>query len=727
MPIKKIVLFLMPLLLLLLPKTALARPEGKVVLLFVDNLSIYDLAKVNYPYFNYILHKGGLGLVNTNTAGKTNPENAYLTIAAGTRAVGSNWSGQAFNSIEPPYFLTNDLDLLQEKMEPSSKTLWQTAVVHEGFFQLQALNARLKYRVNLGAFGDLLNSARLKPIVLGNADAFGKPRRFATLLAVNSSGKTGPGIIDKRVLTKDPSFPYLLRTNYAKLFAYYSQALNNYNFFVMETGDLCRLEEYRNYLASKTYQQTKSTTLRRVDNLLGKIIPTLDPKKDLLVLLAPTPSQEDQLIHSNLTPLLLYGKNIEAGFLTSPSTRRLGLVTNTDILPTILKHWELPVPPSFVGRSIYSQKADNTLASLVEINTRLVSNYNHRPLILKPYIIMQIIFILGSIPLLLFFSKKRVIQGVTFGTIYFLIAPWLIIIFGLCQTKLPFLSLALFLALNFILTAVIYYLPLNNLRKMLWIGLATALTLMLDLLFQLGLIQNSPLGYDPIIGARYYGIGNELSGILIGSILLSMPLFFTEKKLFYKIIGVSLLTLAALLIFLPQFGADAGGLITTSIAFGYLLFSFRQKKRPVQLAIILSFLTLLLLGAVLLGDLYLDKNNYSHLGLAIYNILQQGPVAALDIIERKVTMNIKLFNYSIWTKALISFILAFAVLLFRPRGRVLRLKKENPALYKSFSSILIASIVGLMVNDSGIIQGATTFIYLIFPLVYLARNDELAK
>ena len=47
------------------------------------------------------------------------------------------------------------------------------------------------------------------------------------------------------------------------------------------------------------------------------------------------------------------------------------------------------------------------------------------------------------------------------------------------------------------------------------------LWLLLDVLTGSSLIRLSPLGYDVMLGARFYGIGNEYMGILVGSSLLA--------------------------------------------------------------------------------------------------------------------------------------------------------------------------------------------------------------
>ncbi|MCK9927166.1 hypothetical protein MXD62_08295, partial [Frankia sp. Mgl5] len=43
-------------------------------------------------------------------------------------------------------------------------------------------------------------------------------------------------------------------------------------------------------------------------------------------------------------------------------------------------------------------------------------------------------------------------------------------------------------------------------------------------------MRRSYLGYDPVIGARFYGLGNEYEGILIGSAILFAASFYEWAK-----------------------------------------------------------------------------------------------------------------------------------------------------------------------------------------------------
>src|SRR6185503_8466866 len=52
-----------------------------------------------------------------------------------------------------------------------------------------------------------------------------------------------------------------------------------------------------------------------------------------------------------LTPTVAYGAGVVRGSLYSPSTKREGLVTLTDIAPTILDALDVPAPQGLIGNA----------------------------------------------------------------------------------------------------------------------------------------------------------------------------------------------------------------------------------------------------------------------------------------------------------------------------------------------------------------------------------------
>ena len=85
------------------------------------------------------------------------------------------------------------------------------------------------------------------------------------------------------------------------------------------------------------------------------------------------------------------------------------------------------------------------------------------------------------------------------------------------------------------------------------------------------LIRQSFLGYDPIIGARYYGIGNEYMGVVIGAVLLMVAAWLEWKRptgRWVKIGTAFLFVFLVLYFAAPFWGTNAGGALAASAGFG---------------------------------------------------------------------------------------------------------------------------------------------------------------
>jgi hypothetical protein len=61
-----------------------------------------------------------------------------------------------------------------------------------------------------------------------------------------------------------------------------------------------------------------------------------------LWILVPNSSRTDWM-NRRLTPILVFGKNVPSGLLTSTTTRRIGLVSSVDFAPTLLAQLSIPI------------------------------------------------------------------------------------------------------------------------------------------------------------------------------------------------------------------------------------------------------------------------------------------------------------------------------------------------------------------------------------------------
>ncbi len=72
-------------------------------------------------------------------------------------------------------------------------------------------------------------------------------------------------------------------------------------------------------------------------------------------------------------------------------------------------------------------------------------------------------------------------------------------------------------------------------------------------------------------------------------------------------------------------------------------------------------------------------------------------------------------------------LLVLSLLVYRPVGAIKQLMLEHPHVVKGFAGIITGALVGLVVNDSGIVAASTTTIYLVVPLLLLMLKQQEQK
>ncbi len=209
-------------------------------------------------------------------------------------------------------------------------------------------------------------------------------------------------------------------------------------------------------------------------------------------------------------------------------------------------------------------------------------------------------------------------------------------------------------------------------------------------------MHRSLLGYSAIEGARYYGIGNEAMGLLIGSVLVLAAQLWSPSR--WRQGGIAAcLALVCLELGAPGAGAKAGGVLVSLLAFGALVWMLRGGGWSVWTVLWLGVGTAALLAAAVGADLRLSQG-HSHLGEAARRIGAGGWGEAESIIVRKLAVEARLAWHSAW-----------AAPLWIGLACVLRLRRQN--CYEAADRALlgagltaVAACVAL--NDAGVVAGA---------------------
>ena len=216
---------------------------------------------------------------------------------------------------------------------------------------------------------------------------------------------------------------------------------------------------------------------------------------------------------------------------------------------------------------------------------------------------------------------------------------------------------------------------------------ATALIVVMDQLTGLRYGDFSPLqGYfGP--GIRFYGVGNELLGIITGTLAVCVP-----KK--FRVIAA----LACVAFFgNASLGADFGAVVTFAalaaidILRSFNFFRSRKTEWLLAPAVLIGMITAV--AAAWLDMMFSPK--MSHAGAAMTAAKTSGVGHLIDIVGRKVLMNIEI---ALRPPTMVAFLAVVVLIWLGRRVFVVRLPWQSGIHY-----LCLAAVLSLVFNDSGVV------------------------
>lgn len=227
------------------------------------------------------------------------------------------------------------------------------------------------------------------------------------------------------------------------------------------------------------------------------------------------------------------------------------------------------------------------------------------------------------------------------------------------------------------------------------------------------------MSYDPMIGARYYGIGNEYEGATIGSAILGIAILLEYKKIPKLWVAIFLFAVLITSAY-PSMGANVGGAISESIAYIAFFLLICGVKIDFKKSVLVVAITALIVAVFATADIILGMG--SHLGNFVVQVFRNGPMEIVTVFARKIDMNIQLAQTTVWVNILLVGLLILGFTIFRPNRHFSYMKERYKIVYDGYLAIMVGCVVTLLVNDSGIIAAATDSIYLLIPVIIILIN-----
>ncbi|SMX73564.1 hypothetical protein BLIN101_01110 [Brevibacterium linens] len=465
-----------------------------------------------------------------------------------------------------------------------------------------------------------------------------------------------------------------------------------------------------------------------------------------------------------LRAFIAAGPGFEPGSLSSATTRTPGLLQITDLAPGILDVLDVDSPRAVGFDSTPTdddpqQRIDDLVAE-AQKSTTIHQNLSTFSITLD--IIFYVLFIACAVLLNRSILGRRggatraahvhrflgwvslAVASLPMGAFLAGLVPW-------SRTADP--GLGLFLSVLGT-AAVLFVLALIPPWGRTWRGRigalagANLLILAADLATGSHLQANSLLGYNPIVGGRYYGLGNQGAAIFIVSlfIFLGVVVSWLRARGRRKAVIIVPLVIGLAAVFVsgnPSWGAKFGG--TIAILAGLMvLVALLTKIRLTLLRLALIGLTSL---AILIGIAFLDwlrpAGARSHFGTFFDQIVTG---EALQVIGRKLGANLHIIQINpalaiVTPLAVIAILIFLRYLLHFPRvhagsrtgrlvnkwrGRLPQLFADSD-LHYGFLAAATGLGVGLVLTDSGVAVPSTgAMVLLPFLLALSAEHAEEA-
>jgi len=701
-------------------KIKIENHASRVIIIDLGGLTIEEIKSYPFISLKKIIREGSIGLMNTSTAGPRNRENGFVTLGSGTINQWGNTSPLIYSNSD--LYNGEKAGNLYERLIGEKPYAGGGVILDIAQSSKKVKNSEKRH---WGKLGDILKENGLSSILIGNSGYMNLVQNQMALMFMDSKGRIPTAYFDTINEKGIGVLSYI--TDYNKIYTIFKNS-GNVSVVGIDLGDWNRLHLIQEMAYERQFQQTKNDIIQLQDLFLSNLVQDLDPDKDLLIILSSAPTREQNKLRNLMVPIILWGKGIKPGILTSASTRREGIIANIDILPTIISSLNLDNKHHLVGRTVTSQMVEyETLDYLTKMNHTMQFIYNTRPILVKGYITLQIITL--SIAMVMMFFIPRFLLYLRLPLLFLMAVPFGLLFVGLVPitSLFAYTTIALFFALVLLAISLILSLFLKTrsynhfLSPFILIGLFTSLAILIDLFLGAQLIKKSTLGYDPLAGARYYGIGNEFVGVLIGSSIIGVSGFLDRFKENKYVLGISsiYLLVAIYLIASPEWGSNLGGTIAAVVGFSYLIHQLYLERVTIPLILIAGVFGVGIIILMTMLDSMRDVNLQSHFGRTVAMFLLEGIQPVYEIITRKIAMNIKLFRYTIWSRVFLLTMAALIIAFFKPIYIIQKLKANFSQIYHGLFAIILASIVALLVNDSGIVAAATMLIYAVGPLLYL--------
>ena len=722
----------------------------RILVLSLPGLTWADVQDHDLPNIEAFFEDAALAdLAPRGVSARSTPGEAYLTISAGSRAASDQLVDGQQLAVDQQSAGSTAGEIFGRRTgtEPDGTYVslpWPT---------LERVNDAEPFDTELGLLAETLGENGRGVAAIGNADgsdAIGPSyERQVGLAAVTGDGVVPAGELGHALIVDDPARPFGERLDVEAVVDEFGAAWASFSserdggMVLVESSDLARTMRYRDRVSGDRYEQLWAQALADSDALAGRLLASVDPERDAVLMVAPYNLSGDRdLVAAALREPGPSGRRSEervgrsAGYLRSASTQREPFLTLVDVAPTILDQLGIGRPSGMEGRPAEVVRSDASLESRVD---RLVTENDasrfREQLLLPTTVVVVVVLAAVCAAAVVVIARGGWPQVSPLVTLVAL-ADLAVLPLSFVARAFPLEDLGIGFYWAFVLVGAAAVAGVARVLGARWrrpgLALVAVLSLVLlvpvlDALAGSNLSLGAAFGYSPTGNSRLYGISNYSFGMVAGAgCLLAGLLAARHPPRRRRVEAVGLLLALLVVIGAPVWGSDVGGVLAFTPAvllFGVLLWQGRVRLRTVLIA------GLAAVGAVVafgLADLARPANQRAHLGRLFERIGDEGLQPLINMVDRKLAASVGVTTSSFWVAA-IPIAVVFIVFLARWPGRPLAaLRRDLSTLQAGLVAAYVAALLGSVANDSGAITAGVAMAVVAAALTVLVLERPRA-
>ena len=526
------------------------------------------------------------------------------------------------------------------------------------------------------------------------------------------------------------------------------QMLEDLNACPITLVDVGSLRDPGDVAQGEPTDATREAQLREIDARIGQVIEAGPNGADYVVA-----SLSDAGISERLRLVVARGPHFGPGVLVSHSTKQKGLAQAPDVTATVLSVVGLPVPDAVSGAPLTSDPAPDNSERRAEARLTYLADYDEASHdvhdLVEPFFT---VFAYGQIAIYLLvllvykgrlgnertrvrtLSRVRVISvaaaSVPVSTFLANLLPW---------WRFPVDMISVVAAVG-LFVAIIATAALRGpwgrwaLGPMAFVSATTMIVLAVDVMTGSRLQLSSLMGLQPVVGGRYYGMGNPTFALFATATILLCTavssILVSAGRQRAAAVAVALIGGFAVVVdAMPFWGADGGGPPALVPGLVYLILAVLGLKLTWKRLVLLVVGVVALFFVVAGADWLRPAPSRSHLGRFVQAIIDGN---ALDIVVRKGQQNIDILLGNAPLTLLVPAALLFVIyVLARPTSwgsrAMQRSYDQAPTLRAGLIALLVTLTIGFLINDSGVAipaVGATLAVPLIVSVSVSYLLDE---